>query len=376
MKILQLISVHQWTGPADYVIKLTKFLSENGCETLLGFRSFYEGALKELLVNENINFTEELKFPRGFKPYFIYKDYKSLKKLVESFKPDIIHCHNSIENILSSMLKKKSDASNFKLVRSIHNLKSTQKRFLSRYLLNINDYILTNCNDFKEKLIADQNIDSRKIKIIHGFVDFPRFNLMAKNDFLSVNYGVDKDDIRIGMVARFQPYRGHINLIKAYLKLISDGHKNVKLILVGRGEILESLRKYVKVKNLNQNIIFTGYIKNELPMLLNSLDIFVLLQEGSDGSCRAVLEAMAAGLPIVTVYKGALKDTIVDNYNGLFIDDKENVNVLYSKLKQLVKNKNLRITMKERSRELAEKKFSMEKQLKKYYEFYKEIVKE
>jgi len=215
MKILQLISVHQWTGPADYVIKLTKFLSENGCETLLGFRSFYEGALKELLVNENINFTEELKFPRGFKPYFIYKDYKSLKKLVESFKPDIIHCHNSIENILSSMLKKKSDGSNFKLVRSIHNLKSTQKRFLSRYLLNINDYILTNCNDFKEKLIADQNIDSRKIKIIHGFVDFPRFNLMAKNDFLSVNYGVDKDDIRIGMVARFQPYRGHINLIKA-----------------------------------------------------------------------------------------------------------------------------------------------------------------
>ncbi len=372
MKILHLISVHQWTGPANYVVELLKYLKKHNCEVLVGFRNFYEGVFKEHLINEQLNFTETLKFPRGFKPSYILKDYISLKKVVEEFRPDIIHCHNSIENILSVFLKKSNKS--FKLIRSIHNVKSTKKKFMSSYLLNCNDYIITNCSDFRDRLIAEQNIFPNKVKIIKGFVNENKFNISINKNFLSEKFGVNKNSLKIGMVARFQPHRGQKILIEAFCKLIKDGHSNIKLILVGRGEELENLKKYVKKINQDKNIIFTGYIKDNLPDLLNSLDVFVLLQEGSDGSCRAVLEAMACGLPVVTVFKGALKDTVVDGYNGLFIESKESVNDLYLKLKKMINNKSLRNEMGSNSRKLIEKKFSMEKQLKKYYDFYREIT--
>ncbi len=372
MKILHLISVHQWTGPANYLLQLCKFLQKNGENSLVGFRSYYKGALKKHFIENGINFTEDLKFSRGFKPILFYKDFKNLKKLIKEYSPDIIHCHNSKENILSGILRKSDNS--FRLIRSIHNSKSVKRKFLSGYLLNLNDYLVTNCNDFKLKLIKNQKIEEDKIEVIRGFVNEQDFNVPNGNDFLFEQFNIAKETVKIGMVARFQPHRGHKYLIDAFCKLKRNGCDNIKLILVGRGENLEILKKYVKDMHCSGDIIFTGYIGEELPYLLNSLDIFVLLQEGSDGSCRAVLEAMASGLPIVTVYKGALKETVRDSCNGFFIKDKTNVADLFLKLKQLIENKSLREKMGKNSIKLIEKNFSMEKQLKKYYEFYRKIL--
>jgi len=85
---------------------------------------------------------------------------------------------------------------------------------------------------------------------------------------------------------------------------------------------------------------------------------------------------MATGLPIVTVKKGALKETIVDNKNGFFIDDKNNIEMLSEKLKILINNRELRYNTGQYSRQLVEENFSENIQLEKYYRFYKKILNE
>jgi glycosyltransferase involved in cell wall biosynthesis len=372
MKVLQLISIHQWTGPAEYVVKISKYLKTNHESVIVGFRSFYKGEFKNRLIKEDVDFTEKLKFPRGFKIKYLIEDFRRLSKLIDDYSPDIVHCHNSIENILTALIKKRNK--NFLLVRSIHNSKYLKKKPFAEALFKSNDFIITNCNYFKENLIHRFDLNNNNVEVIRGFVDLEKFNSGRSKHFLKEQYGLN-NTVNIGMVARFQPHRGHKFLIDAFCKLLKE-YDNIRLILTGRGEILPELKKYVNILNISDKVIFTGYINKKLPELLNSLDIFVLLQEGSDGTCRAVLEAMATGLPIVTVKKGALKETIVDNKNGFFIDDKNNIEMLSEKLKILINNRELRYNTGQYSRQLVEENFSENIQLEKYYRFYKKILNE
>ena len=366
MRVLHLINVHQWTGPADYVIKISKHLLDRNNNVLVGFRSFYQGVFKDELLKNSIPFTEELKLPRGFKPRIFLQDHFNLKKIITDFSPDIIHCHNSFENIHCTILKNRN--SSFKLVRTVYNLKVTKKKPFSRYILNKNDFIISVCSDYKNRLIKNQKIDEKKIVILNGFVDTDKFSPSTDSSH--------RQYLTIGMVARFQEKRGHRYLIKAFKKLLDNGYSNIRLVLAGRGETLDEMRNLCRELNIENFVRFPGYVKEGLPHLLKSFDIFVLLREGSDGTCRAVLEAMASGLPVVTVNRGALTDTVKQNINGLFIGDKKDVDSLYKNLLKLLNNTQLRLSMGDNSRQIALQNFSMEQQLKNYYNFYKNISEE
>jgi len=375
MKILHLINVHHWTGPADYVIRNCKYLLNKNVNVLVGYRSFYKGNFREELEKNSIPFTDKIKFPRGFKPFVFYRDFITLKKTIKEFAPNIVHCHNSLENIHCALLK--SEKLKFKLVRTVYNSKSVKKKFLSGYLLNSNDFLITVCSDFQKKLVENQQISGDKIRVIKGFVDtknfFPKHFPDKPKDYFLTNYNLPKTNIKIVMVARFQEQRGHRYLIEAFKILREKGYSNINLVLTGRGETLPEMKELCKKAGIEDFVIFTGYVKEELPLLLQSSDIFVLLKEGSDGTCRAVLEAISSGLPVVTVKKGALTDTIKENVNGFFIKEKEDVNALSTYLKELIDDKGLREYMGNMSRKIAENEFSMDKQLEKYYEFYTEI---
>ena len=71
---------------------------------------------------------------------------------------------------------------------------------------------------------------------------------------------------------------------------------------------------------LGHRVIFTGYRDRDLPQVLAAGDCFALMAAGSDESCRAALEAMAAARPVVARRVGALPETVVDGETGLLVD--------------------------------------------------------
>ena len=362
MKILHIISTSKWTGSATYAVDIVEYLQNKSVDTLLIIRTIPSGNLKEILKIKKINYSEKLKLYKKFNPIYFCLDFFNLKKIIKDFSPNIIHVHYSLENILSILTINKK----INLIRSIHNTKSSLKKPFSKFILNKNNFIHTVCSEYKNNLIKYNNIPQYKIKIISGWVDTNKFNPNGEKFLKDDNY------IKIGMVARFQKHRGHEYLVKAFKK-ISDTNK-VKLILTGRGEYKSNIEKLVKELKLEDKVIFTGYLKEKLPDLLRSLDIFVLLEEGTDGTCRAILEAMATGLPIVSVKKGAIIDTVVNNKNGYLIDSKNNIEQLAEKLNILVKNKDLRKNFGEKSRKIVLEKFNKEKKLEEFFNFYKEIA--
>jgi glycosyltransferase involved in cell wall biosynthesis len=68
-------------------------------------------------------------------------------------------------------------------------------------------------------------------------------------------------------------------------------------------------------------VFFAGYRDDDLPAVLGALDVFVLMGAGSDESCRAALEAMAAGRPVLAARVGALPDAVLHGETGLLLDE-------------------------------------------------------
>ena len=90
---------------------------------------------------------------------------------------------------------------------------------------------------------------------------------------------------------------------------------------MGKGETRRHLEQLVSELDLGKHVIFTGYRDADLPAVLAAADCFALMAAGSDESCRAALEAMAAGRPVIARRVGALPETVVHGETGFLIDD-------------------------------------------------------
>jgi glycosyltransferase involved in cell wall biosynthesis len=112
----------------------------------------------------------------------------------------------------------------------------------------------------------------------------------------------------------------NLNLLIDSFKLVREEKKNVKLILCGDGEERIKLERNVEERGLKDDVIFTGYLKREeIRFFLNKADVFVLTSL-KEGSPVCVVEALAMGVPVVTVDVGDVKEIIRDGYNGYVVE--------------------------------------------------------
>jgi len=121
-------------------------------------------------------------------------------------------------------------------------------------------------------------------------------------------------------VARLAARRGHELLIRGF-RLVLAEYPGARLLLVGKGEGRSRLEALVAELGLSREVLFTGYRDIDLPAVLQALDAFALMGAGSDESCRAALEAMAAGRAVIGRRVGALPETVIHGVTGLLVDD-------------------------------------------------------
>lgn len=109
--------------------------------------------------------------------------------------------------------------------------------------------------------------------------------------------------LKVGMVARLKPGRGHQRLLKASAKL-PFRHQ---VVLVGDGEAFEEIDELARRLNLSSHLTVVRERVKDYPGLLSSFDLLVYLSPGSDATCRTVFEAMACGVPVVAAAIGDLE---------------------------------------------------------------------
>jgi len=203
-------------------------------------------------------------------------------------------------------------------------------------------------------------------------VDGERFSPEKRSEAVRMSYGIKRNEVVVGIVARVQPHRRFDILLSAIARTIQK-MPNLKFMIVGRGTHIEKVaKKPVKEMGISPQVIFTGYRDRDYAETLGCFDIKVFLVPGTDGACRAVREAMAMGIPVIAARRGMLPEIIDDGINGLVIEDTpEN---LSRAIERLVSNPSLRKEMGAKARLKALSEFSLSTFGESVEEIYRKVI--
>jgi glycosyltransferase involved in cell wall biosynthesis len=145
-------------------------------------------------------------------------------------------------------------------------------------------------------------------------------------------------------------------------------------MIIGRGTHIEDIAIRPSQKmGIRSNLIFTGYKKEDFISTLSCLNFKVFLVPGSDGSCRAVREAMAMGIPVIAANRGMLPEIVDHQKNGLVIEDTPEK--LAEAIMYMVEHPEKRREMGASARQKAGTQFSPAAQVTRTEQIYEQVMK-
>jgi len=185
-------------------------------------------------------------------------------------------------------------------------------------------------------------------------------------------FGIGQEDIVIGMIARFQKYRKTKVLLEA-VRMITKEFPNFKVLLVGRSsQMEESVIQPMKRLGLEKWVILGGYRTDDYFDTLACMDIFVFLMPGSDGTARALREAMAMGKPVIAADRGILPELVEHEISGLVV--KDTPELLAEATLKLLRDPEMRRAMGKAAWEKAHREFRLDRQVEDVEKFYQEMI--
>ena len=216
-------------------------------------------------------------------------------------------------------------------------------------------------------------IPEARTRRIEGAVDLSRFDPERMRPDLRAEYGIEDGDFVLGIVARMQPRRRFDVFFDALDSLVSEVPA-LRVLMVGRGTHMERVAvERAKRGLLADRIVFTGYRSgDEYVATLGMLSAKVFLWPGSDGSCRAVREAMAMGVPVIAANVGMLSEIVTDGKNGILIP--HDPDALAFSVRRLALGLSERDEMAAAARETARERFDLAKQAEEIERIYEEVV--
>lgn len=214
-----------------------------------------------------------------------------------------------------------------------------------------------------------EGIAGEKIKVVYNGLDLGLYGLNAET--LRARYrcelGVKSDTVVVGMVANLRPVKGHDVLLQA-ARLVVNEAPHVHFLLVGSGELRQQLQGLACELGIERHISFLGQ-RRDIPQLLNSFDIGVL-SSNSESSSNAVVEYLAAGLPVVSTDVGGAREAIDDGLNGFVVPVGDHV-AFANRMLDILRRNNFR-EMGDNSRRRAEEFFSVTAMIKNHEDIYSE----
>jgi glycosyltransferase involved in cell wall biosynthesis len=210
-------------------------------------------------------------------------------------------------------------------------------------------------------------VNPKKIKVIHNGVDLNKFYPKKHTNIIDES----QDIVTIGMMAHLSPFKGWYDFIKTINIIQRKSTKKIKALIIGDGVMRKELEEEVVRLELSNIIKFTGYVDN-VKELLNKLDIF-LFTTHREGLSVAVLETLSTALPIVATDIGGIKEQIDIDKNG-YILPKGDIEGMAQKCLKLIEDKELRIKMGKKSREIAEQRFSEKRMLQEHVDCYQSVL--
>jgi glycosyltransferase involved in cell wall biosynthesis len=303
----------------------------------------------------------------------------SLWRLMLREKPAIVHTHTSKAGILGRCTAKLAGVP--AIVHTPHghvfygHFGSLASRFfllVERLMALITDRLIALTQGEKNDYIALSVCHPKKIVTIHSGVDVDSYmqakvNVQDKRRSL----GLNPEGLVVGTVGWLLPIKGPMYLLKAMAE-VWKSHPQTSLVYVGKGDLEEELRKEASRTGASEKVTFLGW-RDDIPEIMHILDIFVL-PSLNEGMGRVLVEAMAAGRPVVASNVGGIPDLVLQGENGILVPAADS-SALAHGIEFFISNPDKRRQMGEKGREMAIR-FGSDSMVQKIDRLYLELLRE
>jgi glycosyltransferase involved in cell wall biosynthesis len=352
MRILNLVAGEKWTGPAAVVYDQTAALVAAGLEVQFGF--VRDSPLAERLLPTGWARPLFERPPRW--PGAYVRDVRRLRETILREKFDIVHAHTSHDHHVAAWA---IAGTRVPLLRTLHHLRHSRPRLAERIV-----YSRTRGFAYANSEIAEAFPSGGPVH--SPVVDTERFHPGPKPIATLRRFGLPEGRFLVGTIGKMAAGRGHEEAIHT----VARTEESVDGVHVGHGEWMPRLKKLAASLRTGDRNFWTGYQEALLPELYRSWDAFLFTASGSDQGQRAILEAMASGLPVVALDLPGVGDLITDEKEGFIVG---RVGELAERLSQLARSRELRNEMGEKARTRA-LYFTAEKFVEKALPFYRRFA--
>ncbi len=313
LRLLHVVANRWWTGSAEPALDLAGALRARGHR--VAFVCIRGDALEARARAAGLAPVAGASLERTARPWVLLRDARALRRLVRELDIELVHAHQSHDHWLAAVALRGTPT---RLVRTVHHRRAVRRGATLRWLWSRTDAVVASSAGIAAAIRAT-GLPASRLTVVPGAVDAGRFTPDADPAAVRAELGLAGAGPIIGCVARLVPGRGHDVLLRAVARL-RPRWPDLRVLLVGRGEGRPAIEGLVGELGLGDVVVFAGYRGDDLPQVLAAMDCFVLLQAGSEESGRAVLEAMAAGRPVVAGRFGAMPETVVDGESGWLVE--------------------------------------------------------
>jgi len=325
-KILRIIARLNIGGPALHCIILNSELDPRRYVSLLvtGIESPYEGNMYELAQYKKV---EPIVIYALGREIFFKEDFRALIRLIRLInreRPDIVHTHTAKAGTLGRIAAKLTGVPI--VIHTFHGhvfhsyfgfFRTKFFLWLERLLAKFTDVIITVSEQQREEIIKYKIAEPEKIIAIPLGLDLkPFINSDTDPNEVRREFSVPEETKLVGIVARLVPIKNHVCFLEA-ARLVLAHYDNVRFMIVGDGELRSTLEHKARDLGIEDRVIFMGF-QNNLQKIYAGLDI-IALSSYNEGLPVALIEAMAAGKPVISTDVGGVVDLILDGDNGLLV---------------------------------------------------------
>jgi glycosyltransferase involved in cell wall biosynthesis len=366
IKVLHLIPMLGPGGAERVVVQIARGLNPQRFET--GVVSLWHRVGSDL--EQMLDDSEVRTWYLGKGPGFDGRIYRRLHRILREYAPDIVHTHLHVLRyaLPSLMLLQRSSC-----VHTVHNRAEREveprARLLQRYALAKLSTPVAVSTDVKNSLQERYRLPSCAI-IPNGIPTANYASPSISRGQWRARAGFSEDQVLFVCVARLAPQKNHALLLEAFAQ--GPGRDPLAhLVLIGDGELRQRLIEQSQNLGLTGKVHFLG-VRTDIAEALSAMDVFVLSSDW-EGNPLSVMEAMAAGLPIVSTAVGGVPEIVRNEVEGLLVAANQ-PQALSRALLELLSNPEKRCALGAAARHRANLEFDESRMVRAYERLYEVLL--
>lgn len=326
VRVMRIIARLNVGGPSVHVTLLTAGLRRMGFETMLvsGVLGEQEGDMSYLAHDAGI---EPVYLPTLQREISLLGDLRTmvaLVRLMRRYRPQIVHTHTAKAGLVGRIAARLCGVP--VVVHTFHGhvfhgyfgrAKSQLFVQLERIAARFSDVILTISEKMRDDLLQYGIAHPDRIQVLPLGLDLQRFtNAASLRGVLRAELNLSTDTPLVGIIGRLVPVKNHELFLEAARQvaaIIPEAH----FAIVGGGERLKALQALASDLALQDRVHFTGW-RQDLPAVFGDLDA-VVISSRNEGTPVSLIEAMAAGVPVISTAVGGVPDVLQEGRLGAMV---------------------------------------------------------